>query len=410
MNVLSTLFLRHVRAGLLAASVASIVVVFVSLPLHSPDDALLNSLTVAIAVLAAGLAAGVSWNLFSNWERGRLLYAASLIGAFLAVTLVAVVAENQILERSFSFSVPLAAIALGIIGSLTPVLDRTQVPGLWWSTPVAIMIALGLGFALSGQGDGESGELLLPPRPAVTPSPVEAATTQPTQATVAVPTQPPPSATLTPAPTAESGDAAPPTVTPPASTPSPTPTPEPEPPGACPYTDGRCWVIGEGSEATFTVRERLVRLSLPNEAVVRTNRLSGELNLERPSVINIDLHSLSSDQIFRDRYIRNTMFPNSPVATFTVDGLGEIPEGFSAGDEVTGQVAGTLSIRGVEVTLIFDLEVRDDGDVLNIRGRTTFTWEQLQIPVPTARPVLWVEDEVKVEVLILARPKIGSAG
>ena len=109
-------------------------------------------------------------------------------------------------------------------------------------------------------------------------------------------------------------------------------------------------------------------------------------------------------------YIRNRMFPNSPVATVTFDDLGEIPEGFLAGDEVTGQVTGTLSIRGVEVPLTFDLQVRDDGDVLNILGRTTFTWEQLQMQVPTARVVLWVEDEVKVEVLILARPKIGSSG
>lgn len=70
-----------------------------------------------------------------------------------------------------------------------------------------------------------------------------------------------------------------------------------------------------------------------------------------------------------------------------------------------GQVTGTLTIRGVEVPLVFDLEVRDDGDVLNILGKTTFTWEQLQIPVPTARSVLWVEDEVKVQILVLARPK-----
>lgn len=396
--MLSTLLLQRARAGLLAGSVASIVAVLVSLPLQSPDDALLNSVTVAIAVLAAGLAADVSWSVFSDRERGRLLYAASLIGAFLVVTVVAVVAENQVLERFFSFSVPLAAIGLGTIGILTPMLERTQVPGLWWSTPVAVVVAFGLGIALAGQGDEESGELSLPPRPARSAA-LPASSPTSVTAAAAVPTQP-----LAPAsPTPAAGETAQPTTARPASTARPTRTPTPEPPELCPYTDGRCWVIGEGSEATFTVRERLVRLSLPNDAVVRTSRLSGEINLERPSVIN--LHSLSSDQSFRDRYIRNRMFPNSPVATFTVNDLGQVPEGFFTGDEVMGQVAGTLTIRGVEVPLVFDLEVRDDGDVLNILGKTTFTWEQLQIPVPTARSVLWVEDEVKVQILVLARPK-----
>ena len=398
--MLSTLLLQCARAGLLAGSVASIVAVLVSLPLQSPDDALLNSVTVAIAVLAAGLAANASWSVFSDRERGRLLYAASLIGAFLVVTVVAVVAENQVLERFFSFSVPLAAIGLGTIGILTPMLERTQVPGLWWSTPVAVVVAFGLGIALAGQGDEESGELSLPPRPARSAA-LPASSPTSVTAAAAVPTQPPAPASPTPA----AGETAQPTTARPASTARPTRTPTPEPPELCPYTDGRCWVIGEGSEATFTVRERLVRLSLPNDAVVRTSRLSGEINLERPSVIDINLHSLSSDQSFRDRYIRNRMFPNSPVATFTVNDLGQVPEGFFTGDEVMGQVTGTLTIRGVEVPLVFDLEVRDDGDVLNILGKTTFTWEQLQIPVPTARSVLWVEDEVKVQILVLARPK-----
>ena len=56
---MSALLLRRAGAGLLAASFASIVAVFVSLPLKPPDDALSNSLTVAIAVLVVGLAASV---------------------------------------------------------------------------------------------------------------------------------------------------------------------------------------------------------------------------------------------------------------------------------------------------------------------------------------------------------------
>ena len=55
--------------------------------------------------------------------------------------------------------------------------------------------------------------------------------------------------------------------------------------------------------------------------------------------------------------------------------------------------------------LTFDLEVRNDGDILNILGRTVFTWDQLQIPVPTTQVVVSVDDEVSVQLLVLAEPR-----
>lgn len=58
--------------------------------------------------------------------------------------------------------------------------------------------------------------------------------------------------------------------------------------------------------------------------------------------------------------------------------------------------------REVDVPLPFDLEVQNGGDVLYVLGRTAFTWDQLQIAVPTASLVVSVEDEVSVQLLLLA--------
>ncbi len=45
-------------------------------------------------------------------------------------------------------------------------------------------------------------------------------------------------------------------------------------------------------------------------AVMRTTALEGEIHLDgRPSMVNIDLHQLGSDQRLRDRYVRGSMFP-----------------------------------------------------------------------------------------------------
>ena len=125
----------------------------------------------------------------------------------------------------------------------------------------------------------------------------------------------------------------------------------------------------------------------------------------RPSVIEIDLHQLHSDQALRDRYIRGRMFPNDPIAVLTVDDMGPHPEGFAEGEVVTGQMPARLNIRGIDVPLTFDLEARDDGDVIFILARTSFTWADLEMTAPTARIVISIEDEVKVEILLAVKPE-----
>ena len=135
--------------------------------------------------------------------------------------------------------------------------------------------------------------------------------------------------------------------------------------------DAVTFLIGDGSEATFTVQEQLARLNLPNDAVVRTSAISGEIHLDgRPSVIQIDLHLLSSDQSRRGQYVRQRMFPNDPIASFAVADFGQLPKGFTDGENVTGAVTGLLTLKDTTVPLSFELEARDDGDVLFVLGRT----------------------------------------
>ena len=237
------------------------------------------------------------------------------------------------------------------------------------------------------------------------------------------------SATSTPPPT-ERPTLAPPTETPqatassvPVSTPTaeaqptptarPTETPAPPEPTQAPADTGRetgqvegvTFIIGEGSKATFTVEEKLARLPLPNDAVVSTNGLTGEVHFDgRPSVIEIDLHQLQSDQPRRDQYIRERMFPNHPIAVFTLDDAGQLPDGFTEGEEVTTQITGQLEIRGVQAPVSFDVEARDDGDVIYILGRTSFVWEEFGMTAPNLGFVV-VTDEVSVEVLLAVTPK-----
>lgn len=51
---------------------------------------------------------------------------------------------------------------------------------------------------------------------------------------------------------------------------------------------------------------------------------------------------------------------------------------------------------------MFDVTARNDGNVINILALTTITWEQLGLPKPTARSVVYLADEVAVQVLLIA--------
>ena len=398
-------------AGVIAGSIAAIVASLVSLPLRSPVDSVFNTATITLASLVVGIVSGLLWAALDGKPRRMLIFDAVLAVAFIVVVAIAA-AGNSVLERLASFTIPLAAIVFVLVGVLTPSM-RGISPGVSRALAVILLIAaVVLGAALMGQGDTESGELSLPervesPTPAATQAPTPAPATQP-----AVETPPDPKS--------EAADASPVATQPPAPAATKTTetaasmdvadTPQVEQADNTPVQQATAqegttgvYLVGEDSEITFTVGEVLARSPARIEAVMRSTDLSGQINIDgEPSTIEVDLHTLSSDQQYRDRYVRSRMFPDDPVASFTVDSVGDLPPEFHSGDEFERPVSGTLSLKGKDFPLTFDLKVRNDGNALNVLGSTVVTWEQLEIPVPTARSVVSIEDDIHVQILLIA--------
>ena len=96
------------------------------------------------------------------------------------------------------------------------------------------------------------------------------------------------------------------------------------------------------------------------------------------------------------------MFPDTPGAVFVVNRLPELPERFFDGQEVSGELTGSLQIGEAITRLSFAVTARHDGDIINILGRTAFTWDQLELAKPSARSVVSLGDVVNVQVLIVA--------
>jgi len=399
-------------AGLTAGAIAAIIAALVSLPLHSPVDSAFNSATVAVACLVLGLIAGVLWTRMG--ERPVMVFGA--LGALFVVVVIVAFVGNSLLDRFLSFVLPLAAIAFVICALLTPLLSSYfSKPDLGWKSwgpaAVAVVAALVVGFALITQGDAESGELALPPPPtaapaaAVPPTMAPASTTAPTTvvSTTMAPTRTTASAATTTVastrPVATQQSVAP------TNTLAPAPTDEPDPTAASAGSGEaeQSFIIGEGSKITFTVEEELGRAPVRFDAVISSTGLSGTANLDgQPSVVTLDLHSLSSDQQYRDRYIQSRMFPDTPEAIVTVGELPDLPQSFFDGQETTGQLDGSLQIGETVTPLVFDVTARKDGNTINILGLTTFSWEQLGLAKPTARSVVYLADEVRVQVLLIA--------
>lgn len=155
--------MRNLSAGIVAGSVAAVGATLVSLPLRSPDDALLNSATVTLGSLAAGIAAGLLWKGASSRRKGLLIFSLLWTGAFGIVAAISVAGETQ-LDNFIGFVLPLAAIAFPVTGVITVLLVRSPYAMRWSVAAIAIVIALAVGISLAGQGDQESGRLELPPR------------------------------------------------------------------------------------------------------------------------------------------------------------------------------------------------------------------------------------------------------
>lgn len=152
-----------VRGALLAGALSAVVAALVSLPLHSPHDALLNSASVTWGVLLLALASGLAWRRLSRGQGAVRRFAVVMAVGFVVWVVIAF-AVGTMLTRMVSFSVPLAAIAFGGIAVLTPLLSRPSPASRWPVVIVALVIAAAVGIGFAGQGDQESGRLELPPR------------------------------------------------------------------------------------------------------------------------------------------------------------------------------------------------------------------------------------------------------
>lgn len=204
-----------------------------------------------------------------------------------------------------------------------------------------------------------------------------------------------------------------------AATPAPTATPTTSASAsATPATSqggatANAWTVTSASKAVVSVREQLVGVSLPSDAVLTTTGAEGSFSFSADgtftpdSKITFDLRTIASDERDRDQYVRqSTLQVNRfPSATFVPTKATGLSAPLPASGEFAFTLTGNMNIHGVTKEVAFDVTGSRSGGQLTAKAtaQKPLTFEDFGMRAPSVPfRVVSVNDEIKLVVTIVA--------
>ena len=182
-----------------------------------------------------------------------------------------------------------------------------------------------------------------------------------------------------------------------------------------PATDGVQLVVAPtGNEVRYRVREQLVGLELPNDAVGATSDVTGGISFDAKGAIVpasskfvVNIGSLKSDKDRRDGYVRGRIleanqYPTVELSPTVLKGLtSPIPTSGSK----TFQVVGNLTVHGVTKPTTWQVDAKFDGGKVTGSATTAFPFSEFGLTQPKVPVVLSVADTIKLEYSFSLIPK-----
>jgi polyisoprenoid-binding protein YceI len=176
------------------------------------------------------------------------------------------------------------------------------------------------------------------------------------------------------------------------------------------------WTISDTSKATVRVREQLVGVNLPSDAILVAIGATGAFLLKddgtfsSDSKITFDLTTLASDQRDRDNFVKmdtlqTRQFPKAEFVPTKTTGL-VLP--MPASGEFTFKLTGQITIHGKTKDVTFDVVATRTGNDLTATATAAPTWKfgdfGMSAPSVPFR-VVSVVDEIRVVVDLVASVK-----
>ena len=165
-------------------------------------------------------------------------------------------------------------------------------------------------------------------------------------------------------------------------------------------------VVANGPTADYRVREQLVRLTAPSDAVGKTTAVTGSLAFGSDGTVDtsqskfvVDLTSLQSDSSMRDGFIaRNTLNTTTfPTAVFVPTAVQGLPSALPTSGSQSFQLIGNLTLHGVTKPATWTVSGLVAGNDLTGKATTAFKFEDFGMSPPKAGAVLSVVDNVTLE-------------
>jgi polyisoprenoid-binding protein YceI len=213
----------------------------------------------------------------------------------------------------------------------------------------------------------------------------------------------PPAATTVSAPTVE------PTAVPAAPTTAPAVSPlaTPSTPSAGPQSSAvRFVLVSEKSEARYRVREQLANVSLPSDAIGRTNDFTGTVVVKPDGTVVssdskfvVNLGTLTSDRSQRDNFIKRNVLQTDqyPTAVFVPTQVTGLPSPLPQSGAVSFKLTGDLTVHSVTKPVTWDVSGQVQGNEFTGQATTAFKFEDFNLTQPRVPVVLSVEDHIQLE-------------
>jgi polyisoprenoid-binding protein YceI len=184
---------------------------------------------------------------------------------------------------------------------------------------------------------------------------------------------------------------------------------------ALPATDGlQLAVAPDGNAVRYRVREQLVGVDLPNDAVGATNEVSGGIAFDAAgklvpasSKFVVNVGTLKSDRDRRDGYVRGRIlethqFPTVELSPTAIRGL-TLP--LPTSGTKSFQLLGNLTVHGVTKPTSWNVDAKFDGNRVTGSAATTFAFADFGLTQPRVPVVLSVADSIKLEYTFALAPK-----
>ncbi|MBM2810882.1 MAG: YceI family protein [Chloroflexi bacterium] len=165
------------------------------------------------------------------------------------------------------------------------------------------------------------------------------------------------------------------------------------------------------SEARFRVRESLVGIGFPVEAVGTTKEVSGTIVIDESggvvsdqSRVEVGLTTLTSDERLRDTFIRIATlqvnrFPNASFTPTEIRGL-SLP--LPVEGTVPFEIIGGLTVRDQTRQVTWTGSAQVTASNVSGNATTRISFSQFDMETPRAGPVLGVENEFALELSFAA--------